>query len=98
LLQVGVSFDAVSGIYDQHCLNITHHGTLANAQLHQKTVALLTLGEILVEKIIPVGTTPEIKINGGDVPSDSQLRSAFERYVAPACICANLLNRYTYLP
>ena len=78
--QVALTFDDKTGAYNQHCTNIEHTGKLETAQQHQKVVALLTLGEILVEEIIPVGTLPEIKIAAGATPSAEQLRAAFESY------------------
>ena len=76
--QVALSFDEKSGVYNHHCVNQEHLIGYDASQNHQKVAALLTLGELLVEGTIPVGTLRAGAFN--NPPNQEQIKDAFESY------------------
>ena len=76
--QVALSFDEKSGAYNHHRVNQEHLIGYDASQNHQKVAALLTLGELLVEGTIPVGTLRAGAFN--NPPNQEQIKDAFESY------------------
>ena len=76
--QVALSVDEKSGVYNHHCVNQEHIIGYDASQNHQKVAAMLTLGELLVEGTIPVGTLRAGAFN--DPPNEEQIKDAFESY------------------
>jgi hypothetical protein len=76
--QVALSFDEKSGAYNHHRVNQEHLIGYDASQTHQKVAAILTLGELLVEGTIPIGT-----FRAGEFdkpPNEEQIKDAFESY------------------
>ena len=76
--QVALSFDEKSGAYNHHRVNQEHLIGYDASQNHQKVAAILTLGELLVERTIPIGT---LRAGAYDnPPNEEQIKDAFESY------------------
>jgi hypothetical protein len=59
-------------------VNQEHLFTIPAREDHQKVAVVLTLGELLVEKTIPIGTLRPAEFS--DPPTPEQIKEAFESY------------------